>query len=134
MPPIAQPAVALPRKVQSAAAEPLRRRNVAPAGAWEGRRRLVHAALVFVTIVLFMDALVGDKGFMETLRARRQSRDLAASLGGIRRENAQLRELMRRLLEDPAAIESVAREDLGLVRPGEIVFIIKDEKPTKSTQ
>ena len=35
---------------------------------------------------------------------------------------------MRRLNEDPATIESVAREQLGLIRPGEVVFILKDAK------
>ncbi len=39
-----------------------------------------------------------------------------------------LREEMRRLNEDPATIESLARQELGLIRPGEIVFILKDLK------
>ena len=34
-----------------------------------------------------------------------------------------------RLTEDPAAIEEVARRELGLIRPGEKVFIIKDLSP-----
>jgi cell division protein FtsB len=47
----------------------------------------------------------------------------------VRRENAQMREEVRRLKEEPAAIESVAREQLGLIRPGELLFIITDDKP-----
>jgi len=38
---------------------------------------------------------------------------------------------MRRLNEDPETIESLARQDLGLIRPGEIVFILKDLKDDK---
>jgi cell division protein FtsB len=37
----------------------------------------------------------------------------------------------RRLREDPSAIESVARRDLGLIKPGEKVFIVKDAAPRK---
>jgi cell division protein FtsB len=37
-----------------------------------------------------------------------------------------LRELARRLKEDPLAIEEIARRNLGLIKPGEKVFIIKD--------
>ena len=72
------------------------------------------------------NALVGDQGLLATLRARRQYDDLAATIARQRSENARLREEARRLREDPAAIEELARRDLGLIRPGEKVFIIKD--------
>jgi len=78
-----------------------------------------------------VDALVGEKGFMETMRARRQAREQGAQVARLRQENAQLREETRRLREDPKAIESVAREELGLIRPGEVLFILKDSKPAR---
>ena len=34
--------------------------------------------------------------------------------------------MARRLREDPAAIEEIARRELGLIKPGERVFILKD--------
>jgi cell division protein FtsB len=39
----------------------------------------------------------------------------------LRAENAALRRRAERLRTDPATIEGVARETLGLVRPGELV-------------
>jgi len=50
----------------------------------------------------------------------------------MRRENAQLREQARRLREeDPGAIEAAARKQLGMIKPGEMLFIVKDtDKPT----
>jgi cell division protein FtsB len=90
---------------------------------------VLHFLVIFVTVVLVVDALVGEKGFMETMRARRQAREQESHLAGLRQENAQLREEARRLREDPKAIESVAREELGLIRPGELLFILKDSKP-----
>jgi cell division protein FtsB len=89
----------------------------------------VQYGLAFVAIVLVVDALVGDKGFVDTLRARRQHRESAAALAQKRQENARLREEIRRLREDPSRIESVAREELGLIRPGEVLFIVHDQKP-----
>jgi len=113
-----------------ASPEPLRRRSrtpvAAPASLW--RSRLLQYGLAFVTIVLIVDALVGDKGFVDTLRARRQYRDVATALAQKRQENARLREEIRRLREDPALIESVARQQLGLMRRGEVLFIVHDEK------
>ena len=41
----------------------------------------------------------------------------------------RLREQVSRLTDDPAAIEELARDELGLMRPGEKVFIVKDLKP-----
>ena len=56
-------------------------------------------------------------------RSTRRSRPPSSRL---RIDNARLRDEARRLREEPAAIEEVARRELGLIRPGETVFIIKD--------
>jgi len=63
------------------------------------------------------------------LRARHQYDQLADTIARTRADNARLREDARRLREDPAAIEEVARRELGLIKPGEKVFIIKDLGP-----
>ena len=42
---------------------------------------------------------------------------------------SQLREEARLLREDPATIEEIARRELGLIRPGEKLFILKDVEP-----
>ena len=111
---------------------PLRRSREQPAQpAPPGRRKTLHVLLVFVTLVLVIDALVGEKGFLETTRARRRYHELTASIERVKSENARLREEARRLREDPATIESLAREELGLIRPGEMLFIVKDAKPTR---
>jgi cell division protein FtsB len=92
-------------------------------------RRILTGLFVFVVSVLIVDALVGDQGLIATLRARKQYDELAAELARIRVENAGLREEARRLKEDPAAIEEIARRELGLMSPGEKLFIIRDIDP-----
>lgn len=81
--------------------------------------------LILVTCVLLADALFGDRGLAQTIRAAREYRQAVLELRQIRGENAALREQQRRLREDPRAIEAVAREELGLIRPGEILVIVK---------
>ncbi|HEY8077591.1 MAG TPA: septum formation initiator family protein [Labilithrix sp.] len=56
-------------------------------------------------------------------------RSLEKELTGVRDENAELRREVGRLRaevkdlrEDPAAVERIAREQLGLVRKSEVVF------------
>ena len=70
-------------------------------------RRLLRHGLVFFTFVIVVDAIAGEKGLLALLQA-------------------DLREQARRLREDPAAIEDQARRQLGLIKPGEMVFFIKD--------
>ena len=89
-------------------------------------RRLLRHALVFITFVIVVDAIAGEKGLLALLQARRQYSALERSLERARAENAGLRDLARRLREDPQAIEEQARRELGLIKPGEVLFIIKD--------
>ena len=86
--------------------------------------------LMFATAVLLVDALVGERGLVATTKARRQAAELQASVDEVRAENARLRETANRLESDPAAIESLARESLGLIRPGEVLVVVKDVKPS----
>jgi cell division protein FtsB len=89
-------------------------------------RRLLRHALLFITLVIVVDAIAGEKGLLALLEARRDYAALERSLERARVENAELREMARRLREDPGAIEEQARRDLGLIKPGEVLFIIKD--------
>ncbi len=91
-----------------------------------GTRRIVHWLLIFVASVIVVDGLVGERGLLAILRARQQYDQLAATIAKQRAENARLREEARRLKDDPSAIEEVARRELGLIKPGERLFIIKD--------
>ena len=111
--------------------QPLRRKRVPPAPKGQRRRTALHALLVFAIVVLAVDGLVGEKGLIETMQARRQYREVEASLEQLQQDNARLRESRRLLTDDPATIEGVAREELGLIRPGETLFIIRDAKPAR---
>lgn len=89
-------------------------------------RRILAAFGFFVVCLLVVEALVGDQGLVATMRARRQYDRLSAELARLQAENSRLREEARRLREDPATIEEIARRELGLMSPGEKLFIIKD--------
>ena len=100
----------------------------APAMPRRQPRRFWSHAVLFTACVILVTAIFGDRGLMETLHARRAYAAAATDLARLKRENAALRDRVRRLRADPATIESVARAELGLVRPGEILITIKDVK------
>ena len=130
MPPPAEIPIQHQRTRRKQRPDPLRRKPAETPPRSLRLRKALNLLLLFVTVVLVVDALVGEKGFMETLRARREWAALADSVERLERENAMMREMARRLREDPAAIEEIARQELGLVRPGEVLFILKDAQPS----
>jgi cell division protein FtsB len=101
------------------------RRGVTPRR--QGRRFWSHAML-FLASVLLVNGLFGERGLMQSMRARRVFAEAARDLARLKHDNAGLRDQARRLRSDPATIESIARQDLGLMRPGEIVVTVKEIK------
>jgi cell division protein FtsB len=94
-------------------------------------RRFARYVLFFITAVLVIDAVVGEKGLLALVKARRDFERVEAALATSRSENMRLREEARRLREEPSAIEEIARRELGLIKPGETLFIIRDAQPKK---
>jgi cell division protein FtsB len=94
-------------------------------------RRLLRAGLVIVTIVVLVDAIVGEKGRVALMRARERQAEVAHDLETLRLENLRTVEQARRYREDAATIEELARRDLGFIKPGEKLFIIRDLPPAQ---
>jgi cell division protein FtsB len=93
---------------------PRRRKQV-----WIGR------ALCFAGCVLAVNALIGERGLSETLRARQDFRKAVAELSRVQYENAMLASEIDDLRHDARTIESVARAELGLIKPGEVLVVVK---------
>ena len=91
---------------------------------WTGK------VLCFAACVLAVNALIGERGLSETLRARRNFQSAVADLSRLQYENAALAETVRQLQQDAPTIEHVARAELGLIKPGEILVVVKP--PTAS--
>ena len=119
--PLAQPALPFPGSTP-AGPPPVRRGEESP---WQ-RRHLARLLFSLLTAILIANALIGDRGLPATLRIRGEHRELAAAIAALRATNQSLRHEAERLRNDPAAIEALARGDLGLMRPGERLFIVTD--------
>ena len=87
-----------------------------------GRRAIEHAPAAHRRRRL-RGCARGEKGLLETVKKRQEFKVLEQSIRQARAENEMLREEAKRLRSDPAAIEDLARRELGLIRPGEHLFI-----------
>ncbi len=90
------------------------------------RSKVVQHTIALVTLVLLGEALIGEGGLVAMRRARNTQLRLDQRIVTLRAENDALRDTVRRLQEDPRAIEDIARRELGLISPGEIVVVIPE--------
>jgi cell division protein FtsB len=86
----------------------------------ELRRYLTVAALCFSLFLLF--SFFSDRGLFSLYRLYRTEQRLRAQIAETRARNAALRSELSSWETDLAKIETVAREELGLVKPGELVY------------
>jgi cell division protein FtsB len=89
------------------------------------QHRWLRGVFVLIAMIVLADALVGEQSLSSERRARKQYEAVGEELSALRGQNARLREEVRRLRDDPATIEYVARKDLGLARRGEILVHVK---------
>jgi cell division protein FtsB len=93
------------------------------------RRKVLSYGLLGVSFVLMVNAVIGENGYLATVRAQREYDRVMNRLNAISDDNARLSDEINRLQSDPAALEEAARRELGLMRPGETLIVIKDARP-----
>ena len=82
---------------------------------------LDHALWVLPGLLL-LGVLFGSHGPLELLRLGKEKTRLENAIAEQERHNRELRRTVRRLRDDPEYLERLAREEIGLVRPNEVVY------------
>jgi cell division protein FtsB len=90
--------------------------------------RLVLGAMVALVIG---GVAVGASGMMRVWDMQRELEALERDIVQLRAETLRLTTTVEKLRNDPAYIEQLARETLGLVRPGETVLKFPSQAPSK---
>ena len=85
---------------------------------WVGLAAGPLLALAACAAILLLDL---ETGLLPMARLADEVERTRLRVEQLEGERARLRARVRRLRRDPAAVEAVAREQLGMVRPGEIV-------------
>ncbi|MBM62206.1 MAG: hypothetical protein CL484_04585 [Acidobacteria bacterium] len=122
----AQPTLPLPPPKRSGATKVRSTNQPRPLG-----QRLMELLLALMTIILVANGLVGNRGLVQTAKVRQEQQKLISSIERLRKLNRQLAQQVERLRGDPSALEELARRELGLLQPGEQVFIITDRELQK---
>lgn len=88
-------------------------------------RRVVLTVVAMLSLSLTLGALFGKRGFMDLLRYKRERTRLVAEIDALRRDIVVLEAQVAALESDPLAVERLAREELSLARPGEVVVFLE---------
>ena len=80
-------------------------------------RYLIIVALVIGALVTF-----GDRGLIDNFRMKERLISLKRANNDLTRENSELKRSISLLRTDLSYIEMVARNELGMVRKGTVVF------------
>jgi cell division protein FtsB len=93
------------------------------APAWRRHHGLaVLGSMGVLALLLLVLSVFGDQGIFRIRNLNRDRRLLESKVQAVELENADLRRRLLEVREGKASYELAAREKLGLVRPGEIVY------------
>jgi cell division protein FtsL len=73
-------------------------------------------------LVLGAASVMGNRGLVRLVQMHRTRAALQQEIDQLATANAALAEEVRALRTDPGRIEAIAREELGLVKPGERIY------------
>jgi cell division protein FtsB len=100
-----------------------------------GQRKVMQGLLPRIAVGVFGLLTVGmlllavfDPHGALALRKQNDKRDeINSEVAALNKENEQLRQEIDQLRHDPAMIERIAREQLKLVKPGEVILVVPTE-------
>jgi cell division protein FtsB len=93
-------------------------------GAWLADLWREHSNIVLVLLcsILLLQDVFGAHGLMAMRQSQRETARVRQEIKLLDDQNRQAEQRIRALQTDPRTIECIARERMGLARPGENVF------------
>ena len=85
-------------------------------------RRKAGIFLAFALLGLIVHDILGPHGLLAMRRSQKELENLRQEIQQINENNRRLAEQVKGLKSDPRLIERIAREEMGLARPGELIF------------
>ena len=88
------------------------------------KRRLILFTVIMLSIVyLLISLFMGDMGLFRYNELRNTKSQLETQIKTLSAENEHIRSEIKLLKEDPFFAEKHAREDFGLAKPDEYIFL-----------
>jgi cell division protein FtsB len=89
-------------------------------------RKNARQILGVALFALLVHDVFGPHGFIAMRRTQKEIDQIREQIVKMNDQNKSLTEQVTSLKSDPKSIERIAREEMGLARPGEMIFKIPD--------
>jgi cell division protein FtsL len=90
---------------------------------------LARLLLAIFVVVLLVHDVFGPHGYLAMRRKQQQIKKVSSVLDRLNKENAALEQDVQDLKTDPQTIRKIAREELGLAQPGEVIIKLPAPPP-----
>jgi cell division protein FtsB len=100
--------------------------KISPSDAAAYLRKNARQVLGLALFALLVHDVFGAHGFIAMRRSQKEIEQIREQIGKLNDENKSLARQVNSLKTDPNAIERIAREEMGLARPGEIIYKLPD--------
>jgi cell division protein FtsL len=90
-----------------------------------------RSILILCVFALFLHDIFGTHGYLAMRRTKQEIERVQSDIKRLAKENAALSEEVKSLKTDPHKIESIARDELGLAKPNEVIIKIPQSQQPK---
>jgi cell division protein FtsL len=94
---------------------------------WHSYGRIVLGLCIAALVV---HDVFGTHGYLALRRTKQEIEKVQKDIARLNKENADLAEEVQELRTDPNKIEKIARDGLGLAKPGEVIIRIPQSPQT----
>jgi len=94
---------------------------------WHSYGRIVLAVCIATLVV---HDIFGTHGYLALRRTKQEIEKVQKDIARLNKENSELAEEVQALRTDPNKIEAIARDGLGLAKPGEVIIKIPQSQQT----
>ncbi len=96
------------------------------------KTRTVFIILLALAVGLALTLIYSNRGYRQLLRLKQEQKIIESANEELEEQNRKLMMQIDKIKNDPRYIEEVARKKLGLVRPDELIFKLKDDPGSKT--
>jgi cell division protein FtsB len=97
-------------------------------------RRSAVLAGVFLCFAFVVQGIFGANGLLTLRQKRHEYNSMIRKIQQLKKENQELQEQIQGLRSDPETIGRFAREELHMVRPGEVIYVLPQKnRPAKES-
>ncbi len=104
--------------------------DISPSEVMAYLRKNARQILGFALFALLVHDVFGPHGFIAMRRTQIEIDQIRDQIVKMNNDNKSLSNQVTSLKSDPKSIERIAREEMGLARPGEMIFKLPDAAKT----